>query len=209
MDKVPVSRRASRHAKDLGKDCWDAYKELREGYKAKGIKPQDAYHRAYVELKIGEKWRDYRSRKSAADVLGIKGSLTPGEMGSVAPGYTPVVEVKVDSVGEEMLTFAEEILWARDHRAMAESGGGNPTRFPNTGTLSWYQYSISNNDKFMQLVASVSKPAGEGENAYLQDGQYQFKEIEVQIEEAVRECGDKLIEMEASFGELIKETANA
>ena len=110
MDKVPVSRRASRHAKDLGKDCWDAYKELREGYKAKGIKPQEAYRRAYVELKIGEKWRDWRSRQNAAAILGIEGALTPGEMGNAAPGYTPVVEVKVESVGEDVLTFAEEIL---------------------------------------------------------------------------------------------------
>ncbi len=209
MDKVPVSRRASRHAKDLGKDAWDEYLQLREGYKAKGIKPQQAYERAYVELKVGERWGDMRLRQRAAETLGIKGALTPGEMGNVAPGYTPVVEVKVDSVGEEMLTFAEEILWARDQKAMAESGAGSPTRFPSKGALFWYQNSIASQDKFAVMVASVSKPAADGENAYLQDGQYQFKEIEGQIEEAMRECGDKLVEMEAAFGELLNQTTGA
>ena len=202
--KLPSSKTLTRHAKDLGPEFWHEYRQLRETYKGKGLTPREAIERAATELQLMEKWDDWHSRKEIQRLTGSAVPMTPEEVKKVIPTYKPPTETRAESVGDEQLTFAEQIMWARDKRAMVENGDDPPVNFPCPGALSWYQYAIASREKFMQIVKSVSEPKSDSDNIYMQDGEYQFKEITEQIEEALRESGEKLLELESGFAEMLK-----
>ena len=154
------------------------------------------------------KWQAWHDRREIGKLAGSGDPLTTDEIKRVVPRYVAPTDTQAESVGDEIMTFSEEILWARDHRAMVENGEEAPRHFPNKGALSWYQYAMVSREKFMQLVASVSKPVSDGEDVYMQDGQYQMKEIVRQIESAVQECGEQIVEYESAFIEMLKPSTN-
>ena len=96
------------------------------------------------------------------------------------------------------------MAWAKRWVARIQNGDDGPKKFPNEGALFWLQSALSNRREFEKVVLRVESPTVEGESAYLLDGQYQLREIEKQLEEALRECGERLMEMESGFVELFK-----
>lgn len=205
VGSLPSSKTIGRHAKDIGADMWKAYITLRAKYRQKGLTPREAVERSCKELQIMERWQDWKVRADIARATGQDVAATNDEVRQYAPGYRSPAEVTAESVGEREMTFAEEVLWARDQNALVKSGSGPPpTHFPNKAALSWYLYSISNHEKFMTMVANISKPQISGDDAYMKDGEYRFKEIESQLVEALKECGEKLIELEKGFAEQLE-----
>ena len=205
MAKLPSSKTLTRHAQDIGPDVWHEYKNLREKYKSEGLTPREACERAALEMQLIDRWLDWRSRREVQKLVGSSVPLTSEEMKKVVPEYQPPTATKAESIGEEVMTFAEEVIWARDHRAMVENGSDPPVHFPNKAALSWYQYALASREKFMAIVKEVSRVGADGESIYMQDGQYQYKEIGRQIEEALRETGERFKELEAEFVEMIGE----
>lgn len=203
---VPSGRTATEHAKALGGRVWYDYKNLREKYKRDGLTPREACKRAYIELHIGEQYRDFRQRTTMTKVLDKQVPLTPKEMKEAIPSYTPPGLSHAEEVGHQDMTLSEQINWAMKWAARVQNGEDSPTKFPCDGALFWFQSALANRSDFEKVLVRVQGPS-EGDNPYLQDGQHQMKEIERQIGEAVRECGERLVEMEAEFGELLKETA--
>jgi hypothetical protein len=200
---LPSSKTLTRYAQALGREVWHEYKKKREEYKGKGLTPREACERSSIEMNLVARWKDWHERKEVREAVGSGVPLTPGEVKAAIPSYVPPTETRAESVGDAELSFAEEVIWARDQRAMVENGSDPPTAFPSKGALSWYQYALVNREKFMQFVATVSKGNSEGEDLYLQDGQYTFKEIGKQIEDALQECGEKLLDLEGGFAELL------
>lgn len=202
----PPTREITRMAKCLGPQAKNEWIDARDGYKSKGLTPKDAAARAYVELQIQERYDDWRQRTTMQQVLGKQVALTPKELKEAIPSYTPLGSTKAEEVGDEEMSLAEQVAWAMKWAARVQNGEKAPTRFPCDGALFWFQSAVGNRREFERLIVRVQGPS-EGADLYLQDGQYQMKEIEGQIREAVRESGERLVELEAGFGELLKETA--
>jgi hypothetical protein len=205
--EIPSSRTVTRYATALGPAVKHEYFQLREKYKQEGLTPQEAYKRACTELQIEEKWKDLKERQAVGKAIGSGVPLTPRETKAIVPSYTPLGEIKAEIMGDEEMSQAEEVTWAKRWVAKIQNGEPAPTRFPNEGTLFWLQSALRNRSEFEKLVVRVEGPAAGGENLYLQDGQHQFKEIGKQIKEAVQESGKKLVELETGFVELLKETS--
>ena len=201
---LPSSKTLTRRAQDLGADFWDEYKELRAQYRNKGLTPREAVERSAKELQLLERWDDWKVRAEFARSVGQEVAATNEEVRQHYPEYRSPLEVTAESVGDAELSFAEEVLWARDQHALVKGGGPAPIHFPSKGALGWYQYALKSNDKFMTHVANVSKPQQGADDAYMKDGEYRFKEIEAQLVEAGREVGDKLMEMEKGFTEVFQ-----
>ena len=200
VGSLPSSKTLSRRAQDLGKDFWRGYCELRKKYRNKGLTPREAVERSAKELQLMDRWSDWKMRADVAAATGRDVAATNDEVREVHPDYRSPLEVTANKVDDREMSFAEEVLWARDQNALVKSGSGPPPEhFPSKGALSWYLYSISNHEKFMGMVAQVSKPQGSGEDAYMKDGEYRFKEIEGQLVEALRESGARLVELEGEF----------
>lgn len=202
---LPSSKTLTRKAQDLGKAFWETYKDKRREYRMKGLTPREAVERAARELQLLERWDDWKVRAEFAKRVGQDVAATNEEVRQHYPNYRSPLEVTADSVGDAELSFAEEVLWARDQQALVKGGGPPPVHFPSKGALGWYQYSLSNHDKFMTHVANVSKPNQSGDDAYMKDGEYRFKEIEGQLVEALREVGEKMTEYESGFVDQLKE----
>lgn len=201
---LPTSKTATNRAKDLGPRTWHEYKDARERYKRQGLTAKEAYQRVYVEQRIGERWLDWRQRRTQQELMGGGNvPLTPKEMSEVNPRYKPLALTNAEEVGEEQMSHREVMDWAMKWAAKVENGEPSPTRFPNEKALFWYQSAIRDRSKFEQLLAKLSSPSGEGENLYLQDSQYRFSEIEDQLKDALREVGEGLVEVESGFVELI------
>jgi hypothetical protein len=198
---IPTSNTATKHAKDLGPDAWHEYLNLRERYKGEGLTPKEAKDRAYVELKIAERWMDLKRRHSLSVVMGSQVPLTPVEMEQVAPNYQRPGLTKAEEIGDQEMSLPEQVKWAMRQAAKFQNGELQPTRFPCEGALFWYQSAVGNRREFEKLLLRVEAPGGDAENLYLQDSQYQYSQIEKQIQEALRECGERLVEMEAGFRE--------
>lgn len=201
---VPAGRTVTIRVKDLGLQVWHEYRDLREGYKREGLTPKEAYTRAYVELKIEDRWYDWKQRRNQQALMGSQVPLTPSEMKEVVPNYQPPSLTSAEEIGEEEMSFVEQVHWAKRTVARVKNGEDAPRRFPNDGALFWYQCAVGSPDKFLGVLQKVEAPAGDADNLYLQDSQYQFSQIEKQLEEAVREVGEGLVEMESGFVELIK-----
>ena len=204
---IPSSRTATIKAKDLGLEVWHGYKDLRERYKREGLTAKEAKDRAYVECEIGPRWLDWSQRKKQQELLGSQVPLTPAEMKEVVPGYRAPSLTAGARIGEEEMSFVEQVHWAKRTVARLKNGADPPKYFPNEGALFWYQCAVGAPDKFLATLVKVEAPAGEADNLYLQDSQYQFSQIEKQLEEAVREVGEGLVEIESGFVELIQEVA--
>ncbi len=203
---IPCGRTLTRHVTDLGPSAKHEYFQLREKYKAEDLSPREAMERAAIELQVEEKWKDWKQRKHFQQVSGSAVPVTPGELKAAVPSYTPLGEIKAEEIGDKEMSLAEQVAWAKKWSARLQNGEEAPTKFPSEGALFWLQSAISNRREFEKVVLRVESPGADGADAYLQDGQHQYKEIENQIQEAVRECGDKLVELESGFGELLKET---
>ena len=204
---IPCGKTIMRHVTDLGPAVRHEYVQLREGLKAKGLTPREAIERATVELQIEERHKDWKQRKHFQQVSGSGVPVTPGELKAAVPSYEPIGEIKAEEIGDEEMSLAEQVAWAKKWSARVQNGEEAPTKFPCDGALFWLQSALSNRREFEKVVLRVESPGADGADAYLQDGQHQYKEIEDQIREAVRECGGKLVELEGGFGELLKETA--
>ncbi len=204
---VPSSKEATRRAKCLGPDAWHEYFQLRDGYKGQGLTPREAVERACTELKIEERYQDWRARTTTAEMLGKMVPLTSPEIREVLPGFQAAGITKAEEVGNTEMSLAEEVAWSKKQAARVQNGEEPPTKFPSEGALFWFQSAISNRREFEKVVLRVDSPVADGSNAYLQDGQHQIKDIEDQLKEAVRESGERMLELESDFGELLKEVS--
>jgi len=202
---LPSNKTMSRRVQELGPEKWKEYCNLRQKYKDEHLTPQQARERAYKEMQIDDRINDLRLRNQVTEITGRDVAMTADEVREVYPNFRSPLEVTADHIGEQELSFAEEVLWARDAHALVKGGGISPTTFPSKGALSWYQYSLTSHEKFMSHVAAVSKPQSSGDDAYMKDGEYRFKEIEAQLVEALRECGEKMVELEKEFAEQLTE----
>lgn len=203
---LPSSKTIARRVKELGGEVWKEYVQLREKYKKEHhLTPRQAVERSYKELRIEDRVNDLRLRDQVTELTGRDVAMTSDEVREVYPNFRSPMEVTADHIGDQELSFAEEVLWARDAHAMVKSGKPSPVTFPSKGALGWYQFSLTSHEKFMSHVAAVSKPQSSGDDAYMKDGEYRFKEIESQLVEALRECGEKMVELEKEFADQLTE----
>ena len=126
-------------------------------------------------------------------------SLTPGEMAEVHPEYSPVRSAKAEQIGDEDMALAEQVKWAMRWVAKVQNGADPPVRFPCEGALFWYQSAVGNRRDFERLLLRVEAPGGDPDNLYLQDSQYQFGELDRQIQKAVDEVGPRMREIEKKY----------
>jgi len=204
---IPSSREATRWVKCLGHEATQEYFQLRDGYKRQGLNPRQAMERAFVELQVGERYEDWRRRTTATAVLGKQVAMTPGELQEVLPSYKPPGLTNAEEIGEEEMSLAEQVAWAKKWAARIQNNEEPPRKFPSEGALFWLQSALLSRREFEKVVLRVESPVVEGADVYLQDGQHQVREIEDQIRAALRECGERLVEMEGGFAELLKEAA--
>ncbi len=208
--RTPSSREVTRWVKCLGQEAASEYFRLRDDYKGKGLSPRQAVERAFVELQVGERYEDWRRRTTAQQVLGKQVAMTPAEMKEAIPSYQPPGLTKAEEVGDKEMSLAEQVAWAKKWSARVQNGEDAPTKFPSEGALFWFQSALSSRREFEKVVLRVESPVVDGADAYLQDGQHQVREIEGQIQAALRECGERLVELESGFGELLSgQTAQA
>ena len=214
--------------KCLGPDAWGEYWRLRDSYKLQGLTPLEARRRAFVELKVQRRYDDWRRRTTTAELLGRQVPLTPAEVEAIGipqrrprpdprkhtaghvemgvpDGVGEILLPPAEQVGNQDMSLAEQVAWAKKWAARVQNGEDAPRSFPSEGALFWFQSAISNRREFEKVVLRVESPAGEGDSAYLADGQYQLKEIRRQLEEALVECGGKMLEVESGFATLLKE----
>ena len=196
---LPSSRTISRHANDLGVSAKHEYFKLRDGYKTKGLTDREAVERACIELRIMERWEDWRERKHLGEALGTGVPLTPEETQAAVPSYEPPRLTKAEEIGDQEMSLAEQVNWAMRWAAKVQNGEDPPTRFPCEGALFWYQSAVGNRREFEKLLLRVEAPGGDPDNLYLQDSQYHFSEIEKQIKLAVAEVGPRLREIEKQY----------
>jgi hypothetical protein len=201
MVRVPSGNRATIHAKELGPEVWNEYKDRREHYKGQGLTPREAIERAYVELEIGERWSDFRNRRRVQNALGVGVPLTPGEMQAVSPDYVPPGSTKAEEIGDEEMSPVEQVKWAMKMAARVQNGSPAPTRFPCDGALFWFQSAIGNRQEFQKVVLRVDAPGGDPDNLYLQDSQHQYSEIEKNLRECLKEVGDRILELAEEWKE--------
>jgi hypothetical protein len=202
---VPSSRTITRHVTDLGKGARREYFNLREKYKGEGLSPRQAIERAYTELNVERRWYDQRHRQRTQAAFGDGLPLTPGEMGEVLPTHTELRIDKAVEIGHQEMGMSEAVKWAMKEVARVQNGEPPPTRFPNEAALFWFQSAVSNRRDFERLVLRVEAPGGDVDNLFLQDSQYQFSEIEKQIQMAVKEVGPRIRELEKKYFEVEKE----
>lgn len=196
---IPSSKTCTRHAAALGKAARNEYWNLREKLKGEGLSPREAIERSYVELKIGARWLDQQHRIRTKKAFGDGSALTPDEMSEVHPEYSPVRAAQAEQIGDEDLSLQEQVKWAMKWVAKVQNGADPPKKFPNEGALFWYQSAVGNRRDFERLLLKVESPGNDPDNLYLQDSQYQFHELEKQIQRAVDEVGPRLKEVEKKY----------
>lgn len=196
---IPSSRTATRHIGELGKAAKHEYFNLREKYKGEGLSAREAVERAYVELRVEARWLDQRRKAEMREALGEGVALTPYEMGEVSPGNQPLRISKAEQIGDQDMALAEQVKWAMRWSAKVQNGADPPVKFPCEGALFWYQSAVGNRRDFERLLLRVEAPGGDPDNLYLQDSQYQFSEIEKQIQKAVDEVGPRMKEIEKKW----------
>lgn len=200
---VPQSGTVKKRCQTIG--CWNEYLQLRESLKKQGMGAREAVVRAYTDLRIEERWQDYRTRQTQAAILGKQAPLTPGEMKEVYPRYQPPSVTREASVGEQVLSLPEQIQWVKRQLARVRNGGDQPSEFPNADVLYWYQIAVTRPVDFDKIVLKIEAPDKDADDAASRDSEYQFREIERQLEEAVKEVGRQLSEYEKGFSETLDE----
>lgn len=196
---LPSSRTLTRYVNALGKPAWRQYRDLREKYKGEGLTAREAVERAAIELKVEERYKEWRHRDEMKDAFGNGVPLTPTEQAAVIRGEEVLETGRAERIGDEEMSLPEQVKWAMKWVARQQNGDGPPKRFPCEGALFWYQSAIRDLRDFSRLLLRVEAPGGDPDNLYLQDSQYQFSEIEKQIKQAVAEVGPRLREIEAEW----------
>ena len=182
-------------------DEWPAYLKSREGYKLEGLLAKEAAARAYTEHRIKEKYEAWRQRQSQAEILGSGVPLTPAEIKEVKPDYRAPRVTKGSTVGDAVLSLPEQVRWVKQRLAKARNGEGNPTEYPNADALYWYQIAITRPVDFDKIVMKVEAPERDADDLLMRDGEYQFSQIESQLQQAVKEVGGQLSEIESRMAE--------
>lgn len=206
---IPSGRTITRYATALGVKAKAEYFATRDRYKRKGLEDREAIERAFVELKIKERYDDLRDRKAFGEATEAGVPVTPEEMREAMPSYQPLSVTKAEEVGDAEMSLSEQVSWAKKWSARVSNGDKAPRSFPSDGALFWFQAALSNRREFEKVVLRVESPAGGEESLYLQEGQHQMKEIEGQLQEALRECGEKLVGLEGGFAEILREASSA
>ena len=196
---VPSSRTCTRHFGELGKGAKHEYLNLREKYKGEGLSPREAVERSYVELHVESRYLAHRQRLEMREALGEGVPLTPGEMAEVSPGHQTLRITKAEQIGDEDMSLNEQVKWSMRWAAKVQNGADPPVRFPCEGALFWYQSAVGNRREFEKLLLRIEAPGDDPDNLYLQDSQYQFSEIEKQIQKAVEEVGPRMKEIEKKY----------
>lgn len=202
--KPPSSRETTRRAGLLGNDARHEYIQLRERYKGEGLSAKEACERASIELKIHERFEDYRRRKVQSELMGAGVPLTPAEASEANPGYRPPARMEPGEVGDQILSLAEQIKWVKHRVALVRNGGDHPKEYPSPDVLYWYQIASTRPGDFDKIVMKLEAPEKNTEDWIFQDGEHQFSEVEKQIREALSEVGDGLVEAESGFAEILK-----
>jgi hypothetical protein len=193
----------------LGVSAKHEYFKLRDGYKAKGLEDREAVERACIELRIMERWEDWKERKYLGEALGKGVPLTPEETQAAVPSYEPPRVAKAEEIGDQDMALAEQVKWAQRVAARVQNGEDPPTKFPCDGALFWYQSAVSNRREFEKVLLRVEAPGGDPDNLYLQDSQYQYSEIEKNLRECLEEVGERWEEYYREFKEKYGQTAEA
>ena len=199
---VPRGDTIRKHCEDLG--VFGAYVGLRERYKSEGMSPRESAVRAVTEMRIEERWADWRQRQTQAGILGKGVPLTPAEMKKIRPDYVVPSITRDSEVGERVLSLPEQIRWVKQELAKVRDGQPMPTKFPSSDVLYWFQISLTRPLDFDRIVLKIEAPERDAEDQWMRDGEYQFEQIERQLQEALTETGNQLIEKEAGFVELIR-----
>jgi len=186
-----------------------AYVQLRESLKRQGMAAREAAERAYSDLHIEQMWQDHRQRQTQATILGMGAPLTPTEMKTVNPSYTPPTPTSGAEVGGAMMSLPEQIRWVKQQLARVRNGGEAPAHFPNADALYWYQIAATRPQDFDKIVLKIEAPDKDAEDVLMRDGEHQFAEIERQIKEAVEEVGKQLVVIEAGFSEIFHAALSA
>jgi hypothetical protein len=142
----------------LGVSAKHEYFKLRDGYKTKGLTDREAVERACIELRIMERWEDWRERKHLGAALGSGVPLTPEETQAAVPSYTLPTVAKAEEIGDQDMSLAEQVKWAMRWAAKVQNGEDPPTRFPCAGTLFWYQSAVGNRREFEKVLLRVEEP---------------------------------------------------
>lgn len=198
---IPSRGTVKRKCQDLG--CWGDFTELRSRYRMQGLLASEANERAFVELEVAERWAKWRNRKTQSQILGSNVPLTEDERREILPSCAVPSVTQGAEVGDQVLSMGEEVLWARDQRAMVQNGSDPPKFFPSKGALSWYQYAVSSPMKFQDCVMKIQSPTGGSDDVWMRDGEYQFSQIESQVAEAVKEVGEQLGRFESGFADTL------
>ena len=121
--KIPNATRLKEHCLDLGEEVWRAFVNLRENYKRQDLTAKDARVRAALELKIEERWADWRKRKTCAEITGSEVALTPTEVKSVLPDYVAPSVTHQAKIGNLEMSLPEQIRWVKQRLAVVRNGG--------------------------------------------------------------------------------------
>jgi len=197
MAKLPLNKTLTAHAKTVGLRA--KFFDLRDGYKLEGMNPREAAVRAYTELGIGKLMDDHRRRQTQGEILGRGVALTPAEMAQVNPQYKAASVTEGSEIGEDVLSMPEQIRWVKQQLARVRNGGDPPVRYPNADALYWYQIAITRPADFDKIVLKIEAPEKDAEDVWMRDGQYQFSQIEGQLQDALREVAGQMAELEAAF----------
>lgn len=198
LGTVPKAGTIKKRCQTIGK--WAEYLKRREELKVAGqLLPREAAVRAYADLKIEQLYFDHISRQTRAELVSQPGPLTPAEMQEVRPGYKPVSVTAGAEIGADVLSLPEQIAWVKRNLARTRNGGEQPTRFPNEDTLYWWQIAVQRPADFDKLVLKTESPDKPEDDESMRDNERQFKEIERQIQDALKEVGRQFKDYEQEF----------
>ncbi len=200
-DWVPHTNTVRQWCRALG--CWEEYKTQREGYKLQGLTAREAKVRALKEMDMRRKHEEFKERQSMSRIIGSDVPLTDDEVKEVIPKHQRPGDTLGADVGEEAMSLPEQIKWAKREVAKRQNGGPVPAYFPNYDVLYWFQRAVRNQSDFDKIVMKMEAPTGEGGDAFLRDGEYQFEQIEGQLQDALKESGSQLLDLEEDFVELL------
>lgn len=204
---IPHQNTIRRKCQALG--IVDEYIAAREAYKRQGLTPKEAIERVYVEMRIGERHQEWQGRQSQSEIMGKGVPMTPAELKAVKPDYTPASVTQGSEVGDTVLSLPEQIRWVKHQLARRRNGEEDPKSYPSADVLYWYQIAITRPADFDRIVLKLETPEKDADDAWMRDGEYQFKQIETQLREALEEVGDQLVGYEAGFAELLRPIGEA
>lgn len=199
--RVPTGRNIVKMCESLG--CADEFKKLREGYKKRGMESPEAIERAFVEMNIAARYKDWRTRQSQREIFGSNVPLTHAEIKEVNPGYREPTATQGATVGEQVLSFPEMIRWVQDQYAKVCNGEPSPSFFPNSMALFWFQKAVTKDALWDKAVLKVDVPSSDSDDVVSRDSEFQFSQIESQVKQALIEVGKQFREIESEMAEAL------